>query len=67
MNGDENTMNITLPTENGTITYFNVSTCQNSNENCICSLRNNGIELPISETGECRVQLYKPSECDSYF
>lgn len=60
-------MDITFDGEKTSTTYFNVSTCQNSDGNYICSLRNDGIELPISESGECRVQLYRPEECDSFY
>ena len=60
-------MEITLTTEKETSYYPDIqSTCQNSSYSCLCNLRNDGIELPITESGICTTQFTNPKECDSF-
>ena len=60
-------MDVKFKDEKTSTIYFDVRTCQNSDEKYICSLRNDGIELPISESGECRVQFCQQNECSSFY
>ena len=60
-------LEITMKLEKGTKFYPNIqNTCQNSSHSCICDLRNDGIELPITESGICTTQFTNPKECDSF-